>query len=62
MREACLVFDYDKTVFFHFLVAEWSTRAKFRPPMVESAPCLGLIDVEDGNPQHLLHGKMQKKG
>ena len=33
--------------FFHFLIAEWSERAQLRPPTVESAQRLGLIDVED---------------
>ena len=60
MREACLVSDDDETVFFHFLVADRSTRAKFRPPMVEIELHLGLIDVENGDPQHLLMEKCRK--
>jgi hypothetical protein len=32
---------------FHFLIAERSACAKLRPPTVESAQRLGLIDVED---------------
>ncbi|KAI0265232.1 hypothetical protein BGY98DRAFT_1181623 [Russula aff. rugulosa BPL654] len=46
-REVGLVSDYDKTAFFHFLIAQKSARAKLRPPTVESAQRLGLIGVED---------------
>jgi hypothetical protein len=56
------VSNYDKTVFFHLLIAERPACADLRPPKVERAQRLGLIDVEDEDDGIHSTEKMQMKG